>query len=448
MVKDNDILQAVRERNIDNLSKLLQKTKNGKKLLASSKKLNINYQDEEGMAAIHQAALQGNAACINLLINNGAQADIKDNKGMRPLHYAAWQGLMEPVTLLLQAGASPVEPSNNGETPIHFACQHGHVEVVLLLLKYKADPTVESHAYKTSLDLACEFGKYHVVDLLVKSNLCAGLLLDRSDLSADTKRSTPLHLAARGGFTDILQLLMETNIDMTRQTHQGTALHEAALCGKINAVKFLINAGIDVNIPNSYEQTALDIVHKFTRKAGAKELKAVLEEASRAITVKAVKSYSNVNDPQSLTFAAGDLITVIDQKPNGVWRGFVMKDGRKSSDGYFPSNCVAVPDLLSKTSSATEGDLAGSGAIFREPPVAPRPWYSSAILANGDLVSPTLRLAAPLTPDSCNSTNGSYHFPPPSPSYRAPEMAVIPENRISTCSRSSSNSGDHRVSVH
>jgi len=33
------------------------------------------------MAAIHQAALQGNAACINLLINNGAQADIKDNKG-------------------------------------------------------------------------------------------------------------------------------------------------------------------------------------------------------------------------------------------------------------------------------------------------------------------------------------------------------------------------------
>ena len=34
------------------------------------------------MAAIHQAALQGNADCINLLINNGAQADIQDNKGI------------------------------------------------------------------------------------------------------------------------------------------------------------------------------------------------------------------------------------------------------------------------------------------------------------------------------------------------------------------------------
>ena len=34
------------------------------------------------MAAIHQAALQGNTDCINLLINNGAQADIEDNKGI------------------------------------------------------------------------------------------------------------------------------------------------------------------------------------------------------------------------------------------------------------------------------------------------------------------------------------------------------------------------------
>ena len=33
------------------------------------------------MSALHQAALQGNVDCINLLLNNGAQADIKDNKG-------------------------------------------------------------------------------------------------------------------------------------------------------------------------------------------------------------------------------------------------------------------------------------------------------------------------------------------------------------------------------
>lgn len=30
MVKDNDILQAVRDRDVDNLNKLLQRSKNGK----------------------------------------------------------------------------------------------------------------------------------------------------------------------------------------------------------------------------------------------------------------------------------------------------------------------------------------------------------------------------------------------------------------------------------
>lgn len=38
----------------------------------------------------------------------------------------------------------------------------------------------------------------------------------------------------------------------------------------------MLQAGIDVTVPNSYDQTALDIVNKFTRKAGARELKAVL----------------------------------------------------------------------------------------------------------------------------------------------------------------------------
>lgn len=40
---------------------------------------------------------------------------------------------------------------------------------------------------------------------------------------------------------------------------------------------FVMQAGVDVNVPNSYEQTALDIVQKFTRKAGAKELKTILQ---------------------------------------------------------------------------------------------------------------------------------------------------------------------------
>ncbi|XP_067941655.1 caskin-2-like isoform X2 [Watersipora subatra] len=444
MVKDNEILQAVRDHNTESLTKLLQKTKNGKKLLHSNKKPNVNYQDEEGMAALHQAALQGDTDCINILINNAAHQDIKDNKGMRPLHYAAWQGRMEPVAALLNSGASPTEPSNDGQTPLHFACHHGHMNVVRLLLKHGANPTIENLAFKTPFDLACEFGRYQVVDLLIGSTLCDSLLHNRTDLITDNKRSTPLHLAARGGFTDIIRLLLDASVDMNCQTHQGTALHEAALYGKIGAVKMLIEAGIDVNVPNSYEQTALDIVQKFTRKAGAKELKVLLQEASRAVCVRAVKSYSNSNDPQSLSFSAGEQVTVIDQKPNGMWRGFVTRDGRKSADGYFPSNCVAVLDRPNKSlaSDRVESGAMGIMGAPYELSTPNRAWYSSNSTGSFDLSSPTL--SHPQSADSCNS-NGAYQFPPPSPSYRANEMTVIPENRISVCSRGSSTSTDSRT---
>lgn len=39
----------------------------------------------------------------------------------------------------------------------------------------------------------------------------------------------------------------------------------------------LFQCGIDVNKPNSYDQTALDIVNKFTTTRAAKELKHVLK---------------------------------------------------------------------------------------------------------------------------------------------------------------------------
>ena len=48
-------------------------------------------------------------------------------------------------------------------------------------------------------------------------------------------------------------------------------------------------------------------------------------EASQAICVRAVKSYSNSNDPQSLSFASGDLITVSDIKQHAGCKGLLSQ---------------------------------------------------------------------------------------------------------------------------
>ena len=56
------------------------------------------------MAALHQAALQGNVDCVNLLLNNGAHPDIQDNKG-RSTSYPFFQC---PCTCTYTRGGYPI----------------------------------------------------------------------------------------------------------------------------------------------------------------------------------------------------------------------------------------------------------------------------------------------------------------------------------------------------
>ncbi|XP_041363793.1 caskin-2-like [Gigantopelta aegis] len=347
MGKDHDLIQTVKEQDTASLQKLLQKVgklHNKNKIMGNNKKLNINFQDSDGMSALHQAALMGNTEVMHLLLDNGASTEIRDEKGMIPLHYAAWQGKSEPVHILLQHGSPVNLHAQSGETPMHLACQHGNFDVANLLLLHHGDPTVVNKENKTPLDLACEFGRYRVVELLLRNNLCLRLLeVNEKDLT-DNNQTTCLHLAAKNGHADIITLLLQVGMDINRATLKGTCLHEASLYGKIEVVKLLLDCGIDVNKPNSYDQTALDIVNKFTSNKAAKELKHILKEASSACQARAVKDYFSIYDPQSLAFKEGDIITVLEQKPDGIWKGQIVQPGRMAKTGYFPSNHVVLVD--------------------------------------------------------------------------------------------------------
>uniref|UniRef100_A0A5S6MH64 Mesogenin-1 n=1 Tax=Xenopus tropicalis TaxID=8364 RepID=A0A5S6MH64_XENTR len=342
MGKDQELLQAVKTEDLGMVQKLLQRPKAGKaKLLGSAKRVNVNFQDTDGFSALHHAALSGNTELISLLLEAQAAVDIKDNKGMRPLHYAAWQGKKEPMKLLLKSGSAVNIPSDEGQIPLHQAAQHGHYDVSEMLLQHQSNPCIMDISGKTPLDLACEFGRVGVVQLLLNSNMCAALLEPKPGDSTDPNGTSPLHLAAKNGHIDIIRLLLQAGIDINRQTKSGTALHEAALCGKTEVVRLLLDSGINAHIRNTYSQSALDIVNQFTGTQASKEIKHMLREASAALQVRAMKDYCNNYDLTSLNIKMGDVITVLEQHPDGRWKGCIH-DNRTGNDrvGYFPSNLV------------------------------------------------------------------------------------------------------------
>uniref|UniRef100_A0A2K6T540 Caskin-1 n=1 Tax=Saimiri boliviensis boliviensis TaxID=39432 RepID=A0A2K6T540_SAIBB len=344
--------------------RLLQRPRPGKaKLLGSTKKINVNFQDPDGFSALHHAALNGNTELISLLLEAQAAVDIKDNKGMRPLHYAAWQGRKEPMKLVLKAGSAVNIPSDEGHIPLHLAAQHGHYDVSEMLLQHQSNPCMVDNSGKTPLDLACEFGRVGVVQLLLSSNMCAALLEPRPGDATDPNGTSPLHLAAKNGHIDIIRLLLQAGIDINRQTKSGTALHEAALCGKTEVVRLLLDSGINAHVRNTYSQTALDIVHQFTTSQASREIKQLLREASAALQVRATKDYCNNYDLTSLNVKAGDIITVLEQHPDGRWKGCIH-DNRTGNDrvGYFPSSLGEAIVKRAGPRAGTEPSLPQGGS--------------------------------------------------------------------------------------
>ncbi|XP_051037182.1 caskin-1 isoform X5 [Phodopus roborovskii] len=386
MGKEQELVQAVKAEDVGTAQRLLQRPRPGKaKLLGSTKKINVNFQDPDGFSALHHAALNGNTELISLLLEAQAAVDIKDNKGMRPLHYAAWQGRKEPMKLVLKAGSAVNVPSDEGHIPLHLAAQHGHYDVSEMLLQHQSNPCMVDNSGKTPLDLACEFGRVGVVQLLLSSNMCAALLEPRPGDTTDPNGTSPLHLAAKNGHIDIIRLLLQAGIDINRQTKSGTALHEAALCGKTEVVRLLLDSGINAQVRNTYSQTALDIVHQFTTSQASKEIKQLLREASAALQVRATKDYCNNYDLTSLNVKAGDIITVLEQHPDGRWKGCIH-DNRTGNDrvGYFPSSLgEAIVKRAGSRTGSEPSPPQGSGSLG---PSAPPEeiWVLRKPFAGGD----------------------------------------------------------------
>ncbi|XP_037013260.2 caskin-1 isoform X1 [Artibeus jamaicensis] len=386
MGKEQELVQAVKAEDVGTAQRLLQRPRPGKaKLLGSTKKINVNFQDPDGFSALHHAALNGNTELITLLLEAQAAVDIKDNKGMRPLHYAAWQGRKEPMKLVLKAGSAVNVPSDEGHIPLHLAAQHGHYDVSEMLLQHQSNPCMVDNSGKTPLDLACEFGRVGVVQLLLSSNMCTALLEPRPGDTTDPNGTSPLHLAAKNGHIDIIRLLLQAGIDINRQTKSGTALHEAALCGKTEVVRLLLDNGINAHVRNTYSQTALDIVHQFTTSQASKEIKQLLREASAALQVRATQDYCNNYDLTSLNVKAGDIITVLEQHPDGRWKGCIH-DNRTGNDrvGYFPSSLGEVIVKRAGSRAGAEPSPPQGGSLSGPSAPPEEIWVLRKPFAGGD----------------------------------------------------------------
>lgn len=78
----------------------------------------IDSQDHFGQCPLHYSVRTGNVDALNLLLQNGANPNIKDNiRGNTPLHLAATLGAEGMIEPLILAGGRVNEPRNDGLSP-------------------------------------------------------------------------------------------------------------------------------------------------------------------------------------------------------------------------------------------------------------------------------------------------------------------------------------------
>lgn len=129
------------------------------RLLARDPEL-VNAYTEDGFQPLGLACFFGHLDSAEYLVKAGAPINAQSHNGLKaaPIQSAAAGGHHKIMKMLLELGADPNIREQGGYTPLHAAAQNGDEEMIRILLYGGADLTIKSNDDKTPLDLAMEAG--------------------------------------------------------------------------------------------------------------------------------------------------------------------------------------------------------------------------------------------------------------------------------------------------
>ncbi|KAI5086241.1 transient receptor potential cation channel, subfamily N, member 1, partial [Silurus meridionalis] len=285
----------------------------------------INMLDKTGRSALLLAAEQGHTTVVKLLLDNHARVDVFDKEGKSPLHLAAEQGHKDiadfllskkavvnaktklgltPLHLSAQTGSSPLDKlltesntdqahhlihaltlskqtplhlaaisgrldclcvcvfSQHGQTPLYLAAENDHSDVVKLFLKQSSKlSTLLNKEGAKCINIAAAKGNVAVIRELLRFQKSG---LDILQNKVDCRGSGPLHLAAAGGHTEVVKLLLDAGASATEEDSK-IALHLAAQNGHIHILEVL-KSKVSLQVPSKKmctRRTALHVAARF-----------------------------------------------------------------------------------------------------------------------------------------------------------------------------------------
>lgn len=269
-----------------------------KALIEKSPQL-VSVKDPDGDTPLHYAAVNGDAAFIDFLVEKGAKLDAVGAGAKTPLQLAALYDRREAVAALIKRGAA-VDIKDNYQRTALVLCarERGQAATGRLLIEAGADINAADRFADTALNLAAWRGKTEFVDLLLEkgakipdggqkwwtvlssaaSKGLANLFRRMTDKGPDLKASESpdfslLNSAASGGSTEIIGILIDKGLNPAHVDRLGwTPLHYAALFGQVEAARTLSERGAVLDARTLMGQTAYNVAVERKMEPVAKML--------------------------------------------------------------------------------------------------------------------------------------------------------------------------------
>ncbi|KAI0422755.1 hypothetical protein F5X98DRAFT_385719 [Xylaria grammica] len=198
--------------------------------------------DEWGRTPLHIAAENGFDDCVMSLLTK-TSPNQQDIYGRTAWHYAAMSGNNQSISHLLEwrsgalssnrlipATSLGADGMGKGKSPLEYAAVNGNAEMVRTLFPLytsEFDNNIKTEPFLANAMLsAAERGKIDIVEYILSQD--------------QTPHYEHLLAATKGGFEDIVQLLLEYGVDVTNPVENGDSAIVIAACDARNTILKLL----------------------------------------------------------------------------------------------------------------------------------------------------------------------------------------------------------------